>query len=220
MLLGAAGCVSQVQQKTILYTTPQDDAASAVSADGSMPPPDDGAEPQPEWLRRSVSGGYRAVETMEAFAGFRCFTSMESGVRFAALEQWQAGLLPQQELPVLASRRLRNAMISAANGDPDGVYGRFFEQAVKAAAGLWLTEAAAAESFWTQSPASAVTAATGVGTSAGQEYRYYILITIPADTFDAELTSALSAALEASTDLTSVQKRAATDFIANLPQLY
>jgi hypothetical protein len=75
----------------------------------------------------------QGIPGLEAMAGYEdryLFVEVNSGTNLKALEQWRSGFSVSQDFAQMVSSRVRSRLIDAA-GNPDRIYGRYFEGLIK-----------------------------------------------------------------------------------------
>ncbi|MCL2092789.1 MAG: hypothetical protein FWH12_01220 [Treponema sp.] len=100
----------------------------------------------PEWVTAFLEGGLREVETLEEYEGTRVFVSRNEGISFPALAQWREGFSAELDFPLLASRRIEERFLLAAE-DPE-TYGSFFPALIRAASDFPWEGPQRAGDFW------------------------------------------------------------------------
>jgi hypothetical protein len=85
----------------------------------------------PEWIIRYTDGGLAEIEELFSYSGKYVFMGENSGTNLNALRQWLSGFSVTRDLPRLVSTRVQARFTRAAPGNPDEVYGRYFENMIK-----------------------------------------------------------------------------------------
>ena len=139
----------------------------------------------PEWLLTFIEGGNKAVERIEKYRDKYVFVGVNESANFITLNKWAENFTPQQDLAVLAARRIDERMIQGASLYPDDEYGAFYLTMVTAAYGTAYQEAEKEDFYWFKKDSSDV-------------YNFFILITIDKNTMQAIIRDmAAKAAAEA-----------------------
>lgn len=94
-------------------------------------PGKEAGEEIPLWVSRYLSGGNAAVEALPQYEDSYVFIGENSGTNINALRQWTIGFMVDQDFPQMVSSRVQARIFAAGGENPDKVYGRYFEYAVK-----------------------------------------------------------------------------------------
>jgi hypothetical protein len=128
----------------------------------------------PEWVFQYLRYGVPGIEAMDAYQDTYVFVNKNSGTNFNALGQWTASFTIAQDFPRLVSDRIQARLTASAGGNPDDVYGRFFEYAVKTSSDAAYAYAQQQDDYWVSLVSfqdDGITLDQGV-------FNFFILITI------------------------------------------
>jgi hypothetical protein len=148
----------------------------------------------PHWLDAYLNGGEAGIEVMSEYENVYAFVNEKYDVSSAPLEHWLRSFDVNRTFSRIAASRLirrftRDIKGTAGiediegRGNPDAVYGGYYETAVKAAFNTIFGSPWKASDFWIQESFS--------DKSTGARYRYFILILIPRDSFEREVFALL-----------------------------
>jgi hypothetical protein len=152
----------------------------------------DAGENIPLWVNRYLEGGIAALESMTQFEGSYVFVAENSGTNLNALIQWSQNFSPAQDAATMVARRVQARFPGSNAGSPDGEYGRYFENLVRAVADTLYRNAQRGQDFWFQKQYSG-----GNGETTTEEtYVFFILVTIDKAVLKAQLEPVLLEASE------------------------
>ena len=148
----------------------------------------------PPWLDAYFNGGEPGIEAMSEYENVYAFVNEKHDASPAPPEHWLRGFNVDRAFSRIAASRLirrftRNIKGTAGiediegRGNPDAVYGGYYETAVKAAFNARFSGPWKAGDFWIREAFPEE--------SAGARYRYFILILVPRDTFEREVFALL-----------------------------
>jgi hypothetical protein len=140
-----------------------------------------GAELRP-WVRAYLDYGNQGVEVLEQYRGVYAFVTEQSGDSISLLDQWLRSFSLDQDFPRLAAARIRRRFVWNISRSAADEYGRNFEEAVRAAYNAPFRGARKEDDSWIF---------TGTPGAAG-EYRYLILLIVPRDQLEEQITGTLS----------------------------
>jgi hypothetical protein len=102
----------------------------------------------PPWLVSYLAGRTPAVEALPHYENSYVFVGENRGTNRNILGQWLKGFTVLQDFPRLAAARIQARFTLDLSENPDKVYGRYFEQAVKAASDALFTGALRETDCW------------------------------------------------------------------------
>jgi hypothetical protein len=102
----------------------------------------------PPWLVSYLAEGTPAVEALPQYENSYVFVGENRGANRNILGQWLKGFTVMQDFPRLAAARIQARFILDLSENPDKVYGRYFEQAIKAASDALFTGALRETDCW------------------------------------------------------------------------
>jgi hypothetical protein len=132
----------------------------------------------PRWFEAYLDGGAAAVESLDEYSGQYVFVSENWGAASGPLEQWLQRFDIDRGFPRVAAVRLRFRFIRDLTGSADAVYGKNYENAIKAAYDAAYTGYRKEADFWIREES-----VRGDGAPVLQ-YRYFILIRVPRGLFE------------------------------------
>jgi hypothetical protein len=128
----------------------------------------------PEWVNRYLQGGIPMLEALAGYEERYLFVAHDQGTNLKALGQWAAGFRLDKDFSRLAAARIQTRMTQAAQGDPDGEYGRYFEAVIRSSSDAVYLGTFRENDFWVFKQ---YVRESGGETSPGM-YEWYILISI------------------------------------------
>lgn len=140
----------------------------------------------PEWLSRYMAEGTAGVETLPQYAGSYIFIESDSGTNISALRQWSLGFSLAQDFPRLAAARVQDCLTSAGAGNPERVYGRYFESMIRNVFNARFQGAAKEAECWVYRRYSGDTSAPPQ-----EVYELFIMVRIDREVLKAQLDGVL-----------------------------
>jgi hypothetical protein len=156
----------------------------------------------PEWVNRYLQGGIPLLEALAGYEERYLFVAHDQGTNLKALGQWVAGFRLAKDFSRLAAARVQARMTQAARGSPDGEYGRYFEQVIRASSDASYFGALREDDFWVYKQYQRE---SGGGTNPGM-YEWYILISIDKVLLEHQITAILD---QVTVDLPPTREQAA-----------
>jgi hypothetical protein len=141
----------------------------------------------PEWVKRYLQGGIETLEALDGYEERYLFVAHDQGTNLKALGQWAAGFRLVKDFPRLAAARIQARMTQAAQGNPDGEYGRYFEQVIRLSSDAAYFGTLQEADFWVYKQYQRE---SGGETSQGI-YEWYILISIDKVLLQHQITAIL-----------------------------
>lgn len=131
----------------------------------------------PVWVETYISTGITGLEKLADYEGSYCFVGETAGTNLEGVKAWGANFDAQQEIARYVSARVESVFSGAATGSLDSEYGTYFENVVRASADAQFSGVRKINDWWVKlriydpDNKKAYT----------DEYRAYVLYTIPQD---------------------------------------
>lgn len=158
----------------------------------------------PVWVDTYVSTGITGLEKLSDYQGSYCFVGEETGTNLDAVQTWAATFDVSREIAATVSSRVDSLFTGAASGSPDGDYGTYFENIVKAAANANYSGARKINDWWIllrrYDP--------DLRKKHTDEYRVFVLYTIEKDILDQQILDMIDRVAEETEGTTDAQKTA------------
>ncbi|MCR4940972.1 MAG: hypothetical protein K5930_12835 [Treponemataceae bacterium] len=162
-----------------------------------------GVNTLPVWVESYVSLGTKGLEKLSDFTEEYCFVAEMAAANLNAAQAWLNGFEMPQLIAREISSRVESLFVGAAVGAPEDDYGTYFENVVKTTTDVSFTGAKKVSDWWSlirvYDP--------DIKNSFKDEYRVYVLYTIPRSLLDRQLANEIDK-LENETDMTEAQKSA------------
>ncbi|MDL2229933.1 hypothetical protein LJC14_06760 [Treponema sp. OttesenSCG-928-L16] len=142
----------------------------------------------PEWLRIYLQEGISGVEDMPQYKTKYLFMAENAGTNEDALEQWEEAFSVDQDLPLMVSVRMQDRLDRASEGNPDALFGRYYENTLRKTADARIRDGRKEEDFWLKKKFEA----PREGEISREEYSFYILVSIDRAELQRQLTPVLS----------------------------
>lgn len=141
----------------------------------------------PVWVETYVSGGITGLEKLADYKDSYCFVAETTATNLDAGQAWVSGFSIPQDIARNVASRIDALFTGAASGSPEGEYGTYFENIVKAASNTTYSGARKTNDWWvlvrTYDP--------DVKKKYSDEYRIYILYTIEKDLLDRQVLNVI-----------------------------
>lgn len=157
----------------------------------------------PIWVETYVSTGITGLEKLADYQEDYCFVGETTATNLNAGQAWVNGFNIPQDIARNVSSRVDALFTGAASGSPEGKYGTYFENVVKSAADTTYTGARKVNDWWVKIR----TYDADVKKKYTDEYRVFVLYTIPKDILDRQVLNMLNK-VENDTEGTEEQKTA------------
>ena len=201
ILLFAAGCKSTEQEARDLEGVTK---TEVLEHKGSSL----GINKLPVWVETYIESGITGLEKLSDYNGNYCFVGEMTGTNLEAVRSWADSFDVPREIAGTVSSRVESLFTGAANGSPDGVYGTYFEDVVKASASATYSGARKINDWWLRTRTYDVDDEK----SYTDLYRAFVLYVIPKDTLDEQVSMMLEKiANEDDSDMTADQQAAAAN---------
>ena len=138
----------------------------------------------PAWVEHYLQGGIPQLETLPQYVSRYVFVAESYGSNLTALNQWASLFDADQDLAPMAAKRIQARLYKAASGNPDRVFGQYFESTSRLAADTKIKGGQKEGEFWLE-----VQPETG---QINKEYVYFILITIEKSILQNQITPILN----------------------------
>lgn len=159
----------------------------------------------PAWVETYISEGILGVEKLSNYENDYCFVGEEAGSNIDALQAWVSSFDVPSEIARNVSTRVSALFTGAASGSPDGDYGTYFENVVKTTSSATYSGARKVNDWWVLTRRYD----PDQKRKATDEYRCYVLYTIPKDVLDQQVLEMMDrVASESQGSTTDAQKAA------------
>ncbi|AEE16207.1 hypothetical protein [Treponema brennaborense] len=139
----------------------------------------------PIWVETYITTGILGLEKLPDYTGSYCFVGEQIGTNLNAVQTWASSFNVSREIATTVSSRVDALFTGAASGSPEGKYGTYFENVVKAAANANFSGARKINDWWVLVRRYD----TDVKKKFTDEYRVYVLYTIEKDVLDQQVMS-------------------------------
>lgn len=164
----------------------------------------------PVWVETYILTGITGLEELPDYTGDYCFVAETSANDVNAAQAWVNGFDMPQTIARNVSTRVDGVFSGAATGSAEGAYGTYFENVVKAATEIEYSGAKKENDWWVLTRRYD----TDIKSKYKDEYRAYVLYTIPRDLLDQQVLTVIDrVAQESSVD---AGQEAAIDKVKNL----
>ena len=165
----------------------------------------------PVWVDTYVSTGISGLEKLSDYQGSYCFVGEEIGTNLDAVQTWASTFDVSREIAATVSSRVDSLFTGASSGSPDGDYGTYFENIVKASANATYSGARKINDWWIlirrYDPDSRK--------KHTDEYRVFVLYTIEKETLDQQVLNMIDA-IAAETEGTSDAQKTAINNVKKI----
>ncbi len=149
----------------------------------------------PSWVDVYITQGIPGLEKMPEFADMYCFVGENTGTNRNSLQLWGNGFNIPQEIARTVSSRVKALFTGAATGSPESAYGSYFENVVKSTADATYSGARKLNDWWVY-----VRYYNDDGkTRMKDEYRAFVLTTIPKVQLDQQVMDVINGVSSAGT---------------------
>ncbi len=141
----------------------------------------------PVWVETYILDGINGLEEMSEFSNDYCFVAETTAQNINAAQAWVEGFNMPQTIARNVSTRVEGVFSGAESGGMDGDYGTYFENVVKTMTDTEFSGARKENDWWV------LTRRYDVDTKSKyvDEYRAYVLYTIPKDLLDQQVLSVI-----------------------------
>ncbi len=146
-----------------------------------------GVNTLPVWVESYVSLGTKGLEKLADFSEEYCFVAEMSADNLNAAQAWLNGFEMPQVIARQISSRVESLFIGAAVGAPEDTYGTYFENVVKTTTDVTFTGAKKISDWWSYIRVYD----PDIKNSFNDEYRVYVLYTMPRSLLDKQLLNEL-----------------------------
>ncbi|MDR0554245.1 MAG: hypothetical protein LBG76_05535 [Treponema sp.] len=164
-------------------------------------------EALPEWVSQYLSGGIAGVEALPEYAGAYVFIEETVSARINALNQEALGFSLNQDFPRLVAARVLARLTGAAGGEPDRIYGRYFEDLVKNSIDAGYSGARIEADFWLLRRYEEED-----GTDSTPMYSFFLLVRIERNLLKSQLNKILNTAAQGTREQIQAIERLKTNF--------
>lgn len=146
----------------------------------------------PVWVDTYVASGVRGVEKLSDFTEEYCFVAETAAQNLNAAQAWLNGFEVPQIIAREMETRVESLFVGAAVGAPEDDYGTYFENVVKTSTDVAFTGAKKMSDWWSYIRVYD----PDIKNTYKDEYRVYVLYTIPRSMFDKQLHDQIEKAQE------------------------
>ncbi len=141
----------------------------------------------PIWVETYILEGINGLEEMSEFSNDYCFVAETTAENINAAQAWVEGFNMPQTIARNVSTRVEGMFSGAQSGGAEGEYGTYFENVVKTVTETEFSGAKKENDWWV------LTRRYDADTKSKfvDEYRAYVLYTIPKDLLDQQVLSVI-----------------------------
>ena len=158
----------------------------------------------PVWVETYVSTGVTGLEKLSDYQGSYCFVGEETGTNLDAVQTWAATFDVSREIAAAVASRVESLFTGAASGSPDGDYGTYFENIVKASSNANYSGARKINDWWILIRRYDPDAKKRYT----DEYRVFVLYTIEKDILDDQILNMIDKVASETVGTTDAQQTA------------
>ena len=158
----------------------------------------------PVWVETYVSTGVTGLEKLSDYQGSYCFVGEETGTNLDAVQTWAATFDVSREIAAAVASRVDSLFTGAASGSPDGDYGTYFENIVKASSNANYSGARKINDWWILIRRYDPDAKKRYT----DEYRVFVLYTIEKDILDDQILNMIDKVASETVGTTYAQQTA------------
>ncbi|MBR5866298.1 MAG: hypothetical protein IKZ04_00150 [Spirochaetaceae bacterium] len=158
----------------------------------------------PVWVETYVSTGVTGLEKLSDYQGSYCFVGEETGTNLDAVQTWAATFDVSREIAAAVASRVDSLFTGAASGSPDGDYGTYFENIVKASSNANYSGARKINDWWILIRRYDPDAKKRYT----DEYRVFVLYTIEKDILDDQILNMIDKVASETVGTTDAQQTA------------
>jgi hypothetical protein len=148
------------------------------------------------WLREYLENGIAGAESLADYSGSYLFIASIRSARLEVLNQWMQNYSLERDFSRLVAGRIQDRLDRDLSNPPDMVYGPHYERAIKAAYGNVFWGSRRLDDTWILGVSVII---DEDAEPAGPMYWGFILIEVPRETLDIQITGLL-ATISASDD--------------------